>query len=220
MYVDTGEVKLYYEDEGEGLPLVVHHGGPDSDHTVICPFLRSLSEHVRLVCFDHRGTGKSSAPMEGNQFRFDNFVGDVESLRENLGLEQLALLGHSFGSMVAQHYALHSPERLSHLILVSTPASHEFIREGMGRVPEIVGPEAWKELDDISRRPPAAEGMKRSFLLQAPVIFRSGAHRLDRSRPCSLGTAEPGCVAAHCTVRPEEEVASRENADAGDLGPA
>ncbi|MEW6034589.1 MAG: alpha/beta hydrolase [Chloroflexota bacterium] len=172
MLARTNGVQLYYTDEGAGLPLVVHHGGPGFDHTSIAPFLRDLAGEMRLVCFDHRGTGRSSHPEEGDGYDIGDFVDDVEGLRRHLGVEGFAMLGHSFGGMVALHYVLAHPERLSHLLLVCTAASHEFLREGTENMRRGVGPEVWLELERIAQGPPSAENMKRAFMLQAPVFFR------------------------------------------------
>ena len=175
MIAQVGETQLYFKEDGKGLPLIVHHGGPGFDHTTICPFLGALAAHMRVICFDHRGTGQSSGPERADRYRFEDFVDDLEGLRRHLGLDKFALLGHSFGGMVAQHYALAYPERLSHLVLVCTAASNEFIQEGMANLRGKVSLEVWRELDCISHEPPTAENMKRAFVLQAPVFFRSPA---------------------------------------------
>src|SRR3989304_2834700 len=62
------DVDLYCTEEGDGPPLLVHHGGPGLDHTVIAPHLSPLAQDVRLVCFDHRGTGRSAAPQGPDPF--------------------------------------------------------------------------------------------------------------------------------------------------------
>src|SRR3972149_8524278 len=66
---------LYCTEEGEGPPLLVHHSGPGLDHTVIAPHLSPLAQSVHLVCFDHRGTGRSAAPRGPEPFHIDRFVG-------------------------------------------------------------------------------------------------------------------------------------------------
>lgn len=77
---------------------------------------------------------------------------------------------------MAQHYALAYPEKLSHLILVCTAASHYFIEEGVARVRRIVGPEVWRTLDAMSHQAPSVANMIRSFELQVGVFFRDPAN--------------------------------------------
>ena len=62
-------VDLHCTEEGAGPPLLVHHGGPGLDHTVIAPHLSPLASDLHVVCFDHRGTGRSATPQgEGVPF--------------------------------------------------------------------------------------------------------------------------------------------------------
>src|SRR3990172_10481883 len=70
-------VDLYCTEEGDAPPLLVHHGGPGLDHTVIAPHLSPLAQSVHLVCFDHRGTGRSAAPQGPEPFHIDRFVGGI-----------------------------------------------------------------------------------------------------------------------------------------------
>jgi pimeloyl-ACP methyl ester carboxylesterase len=77
------------------------------------------------VLLDPRGTGGSSAPSDGS-YEIDDYVADVEELRQHLGLERIELLGHSHGGVVAQAYAAAYPGRVSKLVLASTlPRFHE-----------------------------------------------------------------------------------------------
>jgi proline iminopeptidase len=175
MFVTGNGIQLYFTDTGSGLPLVVHHGGPGFDHTTIAPFLSGLSHFVRLICFDHRGTGRSSRPQSPKDYTLDHFVLDLEGLRQSLGLPTIALLGHSFGGIVAQHYALAYPERLSHLVLVCTAPSHDFLKEAAASLRISVSRAIWSELEEIGQQAPSAENMKRAFMLQAPIFFHDPA---------------------------------------------
>ncbi len=71
---------------------------------------------------DPRGTGGSDRPSNHRAYAIDDYVNDVEELRRNLALEQMDLLGHSHGGMVAMAYAAAHPERVSNLLLISTLA--------------------------------------------------------------------------------------------------
>src|SRR3972149_6574704 len=102
-------VDLYCTEAGAGPPLLVHHGGPGLDHTVIAPHLNSLAQNVHLVCSTHRGPGGSAAPQGPEPFHIDRFGGDIAALADGLALGPFALLGHSFGGIVALHFALAPP---------------------------------------------------------------------------------------------------------------
>jgi pimeloyl-ACP methyl ester carboxylesterase len=78
--------------------------------------LVELSRRVRLVRYDERGCGLSD--WEVGQFRFDDWVDDLEAVVEAVGLDRFPLLGLSQGGPVAIAYAVRHPERVSHLVLL------------------------------------------------------------------------------------------------------
>jgi proline iminopeptidase len=76
-----------------------------------------LADRFTLVFYDHRCNGRSvGAPV--TSMTWENLTADADALRQRLGFEKWAVLGHSFGGKVALEYALRYPESLSHLILL------------------------------------------------------------------------------------------------------
>jgi len=110
------DVSLFVEVLGRGHPLVLMHGGPGADHWSMLPF-RRLSDQFTLVFYDHRCNGRSEGPPV-TSMSWENLTGDADALRQRLGFERWAVLGHSFGGMVAIEYALRYPDSLSHLVLL------------------------------------------------------------------------------------------------------
>jgi proline iminopeptidase len=98
-------VGLHVEELGEGSPLIVLHGGPGLDHTMFRPYLDPLAEDVRLIYVDERGQGRSDR-VDAQTLSLEVFARDVDLLADALGLEQFALLGHSFGAIVATCHAI------------------------------------------------------------------------------------------------------------------
>jgi proline iminopeptidase len=124
-FAPAAGAELYYREAGEGEPLVVIHGGPDFDHTYLLPDFDALADRFRLVYYDQRGRGRSRGKVDLDEIRIETYVADLEALRRHLGLESFAVLGHSWGALIAMHYALGHPERTSHLVLMNpAPASH------------------------------------------------------------------------------------------------
>jgi len=124
--VPVNNAELFYREVGEGLPIIVIHGGPDFDHTYLLPDMDRLADSYRLIYYDQRGRGKSQGELRLEDVRIDQYIEDLEALRNHLGLETVAVLGHSWGGHVAMHYALQRPDRVSHMVLMNTaPAAYE-----------------------------------------------------------------------------------------------
>jgi proline iminopeptidase len=111
-------VSLFVEVIGNGVPLLLMHGGPGGDHITMSPF-RPLADNFTLIFYDHRCNGRSEG-AEVSSMTWENLTADADALRQTLGFEKWAVLGHSFGGMVALEYALRYPKSLSHLLLLDT----------------------------------------------------------------------------------------------------
>jgi proline iminopeptidase len=131
------DTELFFDVDGAGLVVdgatmrerpvaVLLHGGPGADHTSYKPAFTPLTQLMQLVYLDHRGQGRSA---RGNPatYTLDHNVEDLEALRSYLGLEQIVVIGGSYGGMVGLAYASRYPDRVSRLIVYATAASHEFI---------------------------------------------------------------------------------------------
>ncbi len=125
-HVPTDRARLYYRTVGEGRPIIVLHGGPDFDHYYLLPEMDRLADSFRLVYYDQRGRGRSNGAVEPDQVSLHSEIQDLNCVRRHFGLDSVAVLGHSWGGLLAMEYATRYPDRVSHLILVNTaPASAE-----------------------------------------------------------------------------------------------
>lgn len=141
-------VSLFVKITGQGNPLVLMHGGPSADYTTLLS-LRKLAKHFKLVFYDHRCNGRSVG-MDITSMTMDNLTADADALRQALGFDQWAVLGHSFGGNVALEYALRYPQKLSHLVLVNTGADYYWPREHGPQLLEQRG--ISPEIVEIARR--------------------------------------------------------------------
>jgi proline iminopeptidase len=117
--------ELFYVEVGEGVPCLVMHGGLGGDHSALHPWLDPLGDVMQLVYYDHRGNGRSGRPPSG-MITFERLCADADALREQLGFEKVAVLGHSYGGFIALEYALRYRERLSRLILLGTSPGGDY----------------------------------------------------------------------------------------------
>jgi len=120
--VTGGLVWYQIVNPGKGIPLLTLHGGPGSPHDYLEP-LNRLADGRAVIFYDQLGCGKSERPDDTALWQSSRFVAELEQIRQTLGLEQLHLFGHSWGSMLAIDYALTKPDDLTSLILASPALS-------------------------------------------------------------------------------------------------
>lgn len=125
-YLQIRDVSLYVKVMGQGYPLLLMHGGPGLDHTSLLP-LQPLADHFTLIFYDQRCNGRSNG--EVTSMTFENLTADAEALRQELGIDQWAVLGHSFGGNVALEYALRYPQSLSRLVLMNTGGDQWWVNQ-------------------------------------------------------------------------------------------
>lgn len=127
------DVSLFVKTMGQGYPILIMHGGPGADHSSLLA-LQPLAQQFTLIFYDHRCNGRSEgAPV--SSMTWENLTADAEALRQELGFEQWAVLGHSFGGMVALEYALRYPHSVSHLMLMDTCADISWVQQN---APELL----------------------------------------------------------------------------------
>ena len=170
---------LFCVDVGDGPPLVVLHGGPEFDHSYLRPELDRLAGSFRVVYYDQRGRGRSAEGVRPGDVSLRSEIEDVERVRSELGLESVAVLGHSWGGVLAMEYAVRHPERVSHLILLGTaPASSgdsRLLREAFARNRPAADQEA---LDALAATDAFARGD-----LEAEAAFYRIHFRMTLRRP-------------------------------------
>jgi proline iminopeptidase len=126
------DASLFVKVMGQGYPLLLMHGGPSLDHTTLLP-LEPLADQYTLIFYDHRCNGRSEG-AEVSSMTFENLTADAEALRQTLGFEQWAVLGHSFGGNVALEYALRYPQSLSRLVLMNTGADQWWVNQNAPQI--------------------------------------------------------------------------------------
>ena len=125
-------VRLFLRKEGTGSPIVLMHGGPGADHSTLLSLL-PLSTHHTLIFYDHRCNGRSPCTDVGTM-TWDNLVEDAEAIRKHLEFEKWAVVGHSFGGMVALEYAIRHSDRISQLVLLGAGADAWWVQKRLPRV--------------------------------------------------------------------------------------
>jgi proline iminopeptidase len=150
-FVDANGVLIYYKSVGKGTPLLVVHGGPGASHDYFLPHLLPLAKNHRVVFMDERGSGRSQRLDDVRLYTVENMVEDVEAVRRALRLGKVALVGHSYGGVLAQAYALKYPAGLSKLLLCSTFSSTKEMNRVFDRMKEKMPRELRERIDKAEK---------------------------------------------------------------------
>ncbi len=145
------KIHLYHFSDGEGLPILMVHGGPGYPFSDPWKGLQLLSSQYEFIYYHHRGCGKSSRPID--RFESKNYYQNMTKLEETLGMgaqlmdmekirqllvqDKLVMIGHSFGAFMAILYAIEFPERVKGLILISPAGLLKFPSESGGIYEEV-----------------------------------------------------------------------------------
>jgi 3-oxoadipate enol-lactonase len=134
-----GVVTLAGEALGDGPPLVLLHGLSATRRNVVQGSRALPRAGYRLISYDARGHGASSAAPSSADYEYRDLVEDLEAVLAELGLERVPLIGSSMGAATAMTFALACPERVPALVEI-TPAYGGQARTG------DVGDEYWERM--------------------------------------------------------------------------
>jgi aminoacrylate hydrolase len=115
--VSIGDADIYYEDKGEGPPLVLVPGLSGSGAFFISQ-VSEFSKSFRTITHDHRGAGRSTHSRI--HYSVEQMADDTLRLMDALGIDSAHLVGHSTGGALGQVIATEHPERLRSLVLSAT----------------------------------------------------------------------------------------------------
>jgi len=98
----TSDISIYYEDRGTGRPVVLIHGWPLSGASWERQSAMLLAAGFRVITYDRRGFGSSSAPVDG--YNYDTLAGDLSKLIDHLDLQDATIVGFSMGGGEVARY--------------------------------------------------------------------------------------------------------------------
>ena len=117
-YVDTGELRQHVVTGGDGPPLLLVHGWPQTWYAwrLVMP---ALARHFLVVAPDQRGTGLSGRPEDG--YDTGTLAADLAALMDALGHRRFAVAGHDTGMWIGYALAADHPDRVARLAVAETP---------------------------------------------------------------------------------------------------
>jgi 3-oxoadipate enol-lactonase len=214
-------VRLPVQDDGEGYPVVLLHGLTATRRYVVMGSRALERSGHRVVAYDARGHGQSSPAPRSGAYGYDELAADLEAVLDQRGIERAVLAGASMGAHTLLRFALHRPQRVAGLVVI-TPAFDPQTNDEPGRLAR------WDALADglanggvegflaAYGRPRVAEQWQdtvlkvvrqRLSLHEHPEALADALHEVPRSHPFGA-IDELGAIAAPVAV-----VASDDEAD-------
>ena len=140
---DLGDLKIYYETQGEGEPvlLVPPSWWPAATWNVLV--VPALSQRYRTIIFDCRGTGRSSKPKDG--YTVQHFAQDGIALLSHLKISRCHLVGFALGGQIVQAMAIARPDLVATLSMAAAGPGSKTLSGG----PRDLSPEAAREIREM-----------------------------------------------------------------------
>jgi pimeloyl-ACP methyl ester carboxylesterase len=217
----AGDVRLSAEQAGSGTPIVLLHGLTATRRYVVMGSRTLERSGHRVIAYDARGHGHSRPALTPDAYTYELLAEDLRAVLDRLEIEQAVLAGASMGAQTALHFALHLPERVLALGLI-TPAFDPEIHDDLGsyaswdrlaqglREGGVEGFVAAYDLDSIPERfreTVAAVLRQRLSSHDHPLAVADALQAIPRSRP--FGSWEE----LRSIEIPTVVVASRDEAD-------
>jgi pimeloyl-ACP methyl ester carboxylesterase len=134
-FADNHGVRIHYETEGDGQPLVLYHGaGASLEVWRELGYVAALRQKCRLILLDARGHGQSDRPHDSGAYQMSLLVSDVLAVLDDAGVDKAHFLGYSMGGRVGFGIAKYGPERFCSLII---GGSHPYRAEAMASAQEM-----------------------------------------------------------------------------------
>jgi pimeloyl-ACP methyl ester carboxylesterase len=117
-YAVNQGVRIHYQVEGDGQPLVIQHGFTDSAETWYeVGYVDGLKPQYRLILIDARGHGASDKPHEPDAYDRERVVADITTVLDDLAIPRAHYFGYSMGARIGFAIAKYAPERVRSLII-------------------------------------------------------------------------------------------------------
>jgi 3-oxoadipate enol-lactonase len=147
-YVENQGAKIYWEEQGEGLPLVLIMGLAST----IDMWHRTrpvMAKHFRTILVENRGVGRSDVPVP--PYTIATMASDVKAVMDAAGIEKAHLFGISMGGMIAQEFTLNYPERVRSLVLGCTNFGGRQVKPAAPKVLDILKARGLMTPEDAAR---------------------------------------------------------------------
>lgn len=169
-FVDVEGGKVWYKRLGNGgkTPLLVMHGGPGSGCCRMIPGFEEIAKDREVILYDQLGAGRSDESLDTALWTVEHFVSEVDDIREALGLEEVHLLGHSWGGALLAAYMTDDQPKGVKSVTFSSPliSSHVWMRDAKALLKKMP-----KAVQDTINKYEALEDYDNQAYKDATVAF-------------------------------------------------
>jgi proline iminopeptidase len=150
--VRIDDYDIYLKVKGEGDPIFFLPGGPGNSHDYMQGSFGQYYKTNKVIFFDWLGRGKSDDAKNVNEYSVEADVLLIEKLRQHLKLEKISIVGHSYGTVPAQSYAITYPKNVEKLVLINgfhSGAMWQANCDSYNHYAKTHFPEKWKVVDSL-----------------------------------------------------------------------
>ncbi len=151
-FIKIDGYKINVETRGEGDPLFFFAGGPGNSHDYMEGNFGHYYKNHQVVFIDMLGRGLSEDAKDVAEYKIANDVHIAEQVRKKLKLDKITVIGHSYGTVVAQAYAIKYPQQVNRMVLISGFHSGEMWQancDSYNHYAKTHYPEKWKQIDSL-----------------------------------------------------------------------
>lgn len=132
-YASVNGLTMHYVTAGEGPPVVLLHGFPDT-HAIWRRQIPALAAAgFRVIAPDLRGYGKTDMPTEVSAYAMEFLADDVLRLMDALDIDSAVVVGHDWGAVIGWHLAMHAPGRVNGFAALSVGHPEAIFKAGIGQ---------------------------------------------------------------------------------------
>jgi len=138
-YAQNSDIQIYYEEIGQGYPLVLQHGLTGSIENWKLKgknYIEALQDNHHLILIDARGHGRSNKPHKPEQYAMKHMVGDIVAVLDKLNIQRVAFWGYSMGGRIGLAAAKYAPERFTAYVIGGNGLSE---KDSEGEMEELKG---------------------------------------------------------------------------------
>ncbi|PVX52548.1 proline iminopeptidase [Balneicella halophila] len=150
--IQVNGYNINVETLGEGDPVFFFAGGPGNSHDYMQGNFGHYYKTHQVVFIDMLGCGLSDEAKDKSEYSVQNDAYTVEEVRKALGLDKITVVGHSYGTVVAQAYATTYPENVNKMVLISGFHSGEMWQancDSYNALQKKHFPEIWEKVDSL-----------------------------------------------------------------------